>query len=900
MRKPPHIIFAVVILMIIIQNASASASTSESQRAPQATAATAQDNASPPQQSSPKDDEDKSRQRGGDNEEKKFGPPNGIEIGEPKLFDDRALSSMLQAIEENLARLSFFDQTTLASALGRFQGASSSQSSVGLNIAGAPLPQVATTIGGTGEESVSAAPTGTTTTSKTTSSESTTTTQEKQSPNIPQAGTQSAVFTFTPPFGIPAQDLLTEQENLTYQINNLRLLLGRALSDRIFSTDLKTTEGTAPFSSVRPQAVIGFQVSIDPHLRFRNSVADVRIRLKTITPATPPAQQGGGDASDSDLPKHLSCLSPEDRIAIFPPATNDPTSKQNSSSTLQAPSLVSLMPQSKTYNVATIRKSTKSLGLGTVSKILNVGIGASQANETLYLVKDIDTVALGGTSKESELSFGWQFRPVFDRRSIDPGVRQVFAVLALPNSALTDFVGKFEIETCWRRFDRAAFNRKAGMVGDPVPYSCNRIEDLEIIIPRASILEENLRPKVTALHWDDAGGGNILVRVDGEGFIPGTGVIIGDTTLQQGAGLTFQGESKLRFISSAARLSSVGTPLLVGRYGDPKALLKPGFINPLAAKDPSYGLDITHINYLIEDASNTRVQIFLTSRSGKTPKLSRPIAVIGSRVFGLSDSPFRTQLAQICKRGKETLVLSIDGRSLEPKGSDECTRSGTILDTRMLDLIAPRQLLSEAKKIVVKDLFLGSCYEDDDFIGLAERFSATKVDILSSDETGTEIAISGRNFLDDLTVRANGRNFSREQGNLTILSTTLAHLKLTAQEFKGLQRIIVNQANGEPFVLEIKTPPAPSPKPVVNQASIPQVLTGDITTIRIKGANFTSIASVRFIGDQKLDFVSDEGGETLDIQLTEAVTRLAGEKELTFVLKDGKTTPFKLNVASRP
>jgi hypothetical protein len=160
-------------------------------------------------------------------------------------------------------------------------------------------------------------------------------TQPGLAPPIAAAPAQTSLYTYAPTFGISAQDLLTEQTALFYQITNLRLLLDRSLTDRLTFTPTESGSKT----SARDQIVIGFQMTIDA--AHKDAVAESEV---TIT---------GTDVS-----------------------------------------LVSLLPMDKTYNVASVTKSSKSVDVGAVVQLIGVGAAVGKTQESIYLIKDADTVSL--------------------------------------------------------------------------------------------------------------------------------------------------------------------------------------------------------------------------------------------------------------------------------------------------------------------------------------------------------------------------------------------------------------------------------------------------------------------------------------------------------------------------
>jgi hypothetical protein len=74
-------------------------------------------------------------------------------------------------------------------------------------------------------------------------------------------------------------------------------------------------------------------------------------------------------------------------------------------------SLVSLLPRDKTYNVASVTKDSKAIDMGAVVQFIGVGASASKTQESVYLVKDTDTVALERSSQINSAKFAWQFSP---------------------------------------------------------------------------------------------------------------------------------------------------------------------------------------------------------------------------------------------------------------------------------------------------------------------------------------------------------------------------------------------------------------------------------------------------------------------------------------------------------
>jgi hypothetical protein len=145
---------------------------------------------------------------------------NGIVADTPKVFDDRSLILMMDQLSATLSQMSALDQTKVLQGIGALQGAQQSDAARAFSISTLPLPAMQTT--------------------------------EQFSTNLNQLILQQRVVSngvFSPSvpttLGSPlpgfsqstysgsAQDVLTEEMNLSYQILNLRLLLERSMSDRI-------------------------------------------------------------------------------------------------------------------------------------------------------------------------------------------------------------------------------------------------------------------------------------------------------------------------------------------------------------------------------------------------------------------------------------------------------------------------------------------------------------------------------------------------------------------------------------------------------------------------------------------------------------------------------------------
>ena len=454
--------------------------------------------------------------------------PNGISVGQPKIYDNRTLTIMLESLGQTLQGMqSFVNPTTLAAALANLQGTRTTENLASVSVEGLPIPSLKTTTNTkTGNVSAAGEPLPDTKEVETIKERAAFT------PTSPTLADAPALTGFSPQFGASAGDLLNDQINLTYQIFNLRMILERSLSDRLIEKD------------PRLQAVLGFNVTIDPPRTAVDSVAVVEIALK----------------STSDKPV----------------------------------SLVAMMPQEKTYNAATLSTKARQFGGTAVASAFEFGVNTRRRRQTFYLYRDNDTVAYErmkpDTNEPKELVFGWTFRPVLGRRAVSPGLRQMLAVVALPAKDLcikNDCSGETlqaSIRTYWKRYDadtltsfeqqdanRATRFKYATTLGLTRPeifqtrYT-NRTSYDDVVVKPTAEFDSNLGPVVTNVTWKPVGPKSALVSAAGKNFFTGTQLILGDKRYTAGDGLILKSNNAFELVTTIDALSS-GPGMISGRYG---------------------------------------------------------------------------------------------------------------------------------------------------------------------------------------------------------------------------------------------------------------------------------------------------------------------------------------------
>jgi len=317
-----------------------------------------------------------------------------------------------------------------------------------------------------------------------------------------------ASYTLPSSFSPSAVDVLNEEMQAANQVINYQLLLGGSLTDQF------DPGGESP----RRRTTLGFDVniSVPPGYKYQNAVAEVEVSVCA--------------------PKYVD--------------EKDST----------GPQIMTLLPQSKTYNVASLVSNTASISGGIVAGVVNFGGGFLRGHQTYYLVQAQDTIALerpprggcGEGSKWLPKTFAWQFRPVLGQKVVQDGPRQTFAQISFPgpiNSFLLCPI-TVSIRTLWRHYDT-----KTGRVGEMIDQKA--VNEY----PPAAPGVYDIPPAPRLVEGEDNGDGTVTVISSGA-FRQGTRVRIGgvvqDTTSPIG-GTPPNFEQNLRYVRFTASALSVAT-----------------------------------------------------------------------------------------------------------------------------------------------------------------------------------------------------------------------------------------------------------------------------------------------------------------------------------------------------
>jgi hypothetical protein len=457
---------------------------------------------------------------------------NGIHVGQPKVYDSRELTLMLDNLSRQLQGTNFINPGNLASALGNIQGYQNSDFSASLFANGAVGPGAAGVFAGTATAAAATTSTNPTTpptvtinvgsaSPTATPATSTAATLGPQAPGLPTLQTPP---TYTPTFGSNGSDLLSDEVNLTYQVYNLSMLLDRSLTDRVYHHDS------------RLEAVMGFDIDLEPDENARDAAAvvEVEITMKGCDSLSDPAECAAGEK----------------------------------------PGLFALMPEEGSHNAATLSQSAVGFGGAVAAAVFSAGVSAQKRNQVFYLYRDMDTVSFqrpGSTA--NSVDFGWQFRPVLGRHSIESGIRHLMVVIGLPAKDVQSKMPTLDVKvtTKWERYyPKHQTTSDAGYFWRDLPKD-GGIAYPDVAVPTSLQTQNDLGAWISKVDWIPTDPANGVAVVSGKNFFPGTTVQLGPKSYQSAKdGLILKSDKELEISVPLAIAVSGG--VLSGRYGKAVAL----------------------------------------------------------------------------------------------------------------------------------------------------------------------------------------------------------------------------------------------------------------------------------------------------------------------------------------
>jgi hypothetical protein len=714
---------------------------------------------------------------------------NGIAVGSPKVFDNRSLALMLEQLDRSLERLNAIDEAKILAQLGLLQGQQSSSINRSFSISTLPIPSLDLT-----EKKD--------TNSNELQMGQRVTKAAEYTPKAPDLGTIQYPSPFDAKMGLAAQDVLSEQINLTYQIVNLRMLLERSITDRHYS------DGT------RAHAVLGFQVSLDPMRQHKGKAAFVEIEL--------------------------------------------------SSKGKKRPSLVSLMPQAKTYNVASISQKSTSFSGSAVVKIVSLGYSQKNGSQTYFIHKDADTLAFErppGDSSDS-LRFGWEFRPVLNLNSVEGGIRQLFAVVALDEPGDAEPQLDVKIHTYWASYD------KKNAVVSSNPSDLKTINISDFTIPAADKIQKDLAPKVHRVDFILTGKDSSLLNVHGDNFFNGTSVIVANRVISSGdPSLMIKSDQLLQVAVKPSEVAE-GQMVLAGRYGSSVDILDHHVLTNSVLRPDRFELSVEF------DSPATAI----------VPSFEAILEVRG-------------ELNSTANLRGHPVIISVGTNTFVRSGSDWYTSYEKGTTNRLPGLRTRLQMplgFTELNPVVSATIpFLGSDFQQSKQIFLPQ--SAERVVILKENDVEQEWGIIGKGF-DGVTNHLRTSviaDSSYDLASLTFHDPTLIRFRIKRASIPAVKNVVVTLGDNPPILLP--PPKQNSPKGSIGKTLTPNPKVGTAPSVEFAGQQLSKIIKVSFDGSVLPFWVSPDG-DKVTVFLNRKVTEKPGEVALVVEFPENTLQVASFNV----
>jgi hypothetical protein len=479
---------------------------------------------------------------------------------------------------------------------------------------------------------------------------------------------------------------------------------------------------------------------------------------------------------------------------------------------------------------------------------------------------------------EESTSFVWQFRPVLGQKTVSPGVRKVFALIAIPKELMKNgnWIGSFQAVTRWKPLT------KNGIVKNKHGWFLSKVEGLKgngvnklytacggtLFIPSSNKVDLALLPKFTKAKWIDNGNGQITVITEGRNFSKGTQVMSGESVFDQTKNnLSVMGEQRLTFTSSAKNIAKF-SPVVINRYGMTK------LNNVLQTKNPYLTLEKENVQFDSKGTQNTLVKITLKPKPSTTPltaseidifnndNFTPPIVEIGDSIFGLSDAPFLTKISTV--------------------------------DKTTISFVVPNTLLKKNSEIIIRELLnndsrISIDYEDKK-TAIPTPFSVKSVQKMADDDSGSnfaKLAIFGSG-LDGKTsvVAGTTQNCSSSE----VKSSGLCLLTIP----KSTKKVIISHEENDPIVIDLSQP-NPFPEATVIGSPLEPINKGDSKTINLKMTNISSLKSI-FFENIELTYKPADDKNSINLFIPQALSNTSGEKEITLVMKDDKRVGYRITI----
>jgi hypothetical protein len=569
-------------------------------------------------------------------------------------------------------------------------------------------------------------------------------------------------------------------------------------------------------------------------------------------------------------------------------------------------SIVNLLPESRSYNVATTTTNTKQFGVGVSFEAISAGFAATKSKSALFLAKDSDVVAMqysnpsADTDKDSKspwisrlryklpvddscpttskdswdkangdgtngydqagaLVFGWQFRPVLDRPNVEHIQGLYFAQIALDEKG--DAPAVF-VETRWRAYDR-----KSGVVGLVYKESCSWRR-----LSNATPL--NYDPDLWNVQTVDAGSGNLRVTANGIFADPNLQIRLGNTLLAPDR-ISSDGKTLELFLPATDLLRASEFQLIGTDTQRPLTIPLATASRSDAAKKLKCTLETVTATAVPFADGSAQVTMHLKFGADRSKDSQQPIILLGSTVYGLQDHPF---LDHKFDKGKEGVLAFSTTLS--------AIRTSPSLLVKDIDWSETSQVVPIKLDPTFKS------FEPVAAPGAPAKYTAGLYRLTGTGFTYTNIVACGTAPCLSVLDSKDG-NRTPVAGTLTILNDTTALYKLP-KDLDGTAILSwVRDSLTSEWVMSTKDTVTPEKKIAANTS----LKKGDIRTVTFTGKDFTTVQTVTF-GDAAIKVLKKSDTE-LTVFVIDKVTETEGSKELIATLADNSTIVLPLEVSSR-
>jgi hypothetical protein len=724
---------------------------------------------------------------------------NGIFVGDPKVYDDRSLQTLLSNLRGRLAQISGLDQNTLVGRVGSLQGASARQLGFSMQGSGMPLPGSTTKSSQSGLETQVTSPAVTPT-----------------SPALPTAPSFSPSSTFSQ----SALNTLNEQMQLNYEIINLQMLLEGSLNDQYM-------RGT---NARKRHVTLGFPISITaPSKDYKDAVAEVEITVCN--------------------------LSGED--SIEPP--------------LEPPSLMTVLPREKTYNVATVSNKLSSLGASAVvADVFSLGATFLWGHSTYYIVQDQDTIAIQRSESSGCVTFVWQFRPVLGEKAVRQGLRQTFAQISFPPRISGKKVqmvereleepiniGKVKVATKWRKYDR-----KTGIVGAEIAKA--KLAGSPVSSHNSCIANFDKSPPDPAIKTMDNYDGTTTVTARSN-YKSRTRVRVGSLFLDESAPgfqhtpeyIRFTVPNQLLALNDAKIVSPSGLeisldywwPGVSEKMTDKETYLTVVGVNLVEVFVPKASLEVPPGEW-----SKEVIEGVLKGNGGEGP--FPLIVTIGSKAFGLGDAPFKSETEDY------------------------------------ISFLVSKDFIRNQRTLTVKRLLLGEQFMHP--YKIPDLFDVSGVTVLSTNANGgyTGFALLGTGLDESIKiVYPEGVELKRQDKSLA--RGNMLFFRLSKEQLSGLKQLVVQRGDDPPILVAIPDSKPSEKKTTLSDHDPIEVATG--VAYKISGPKAESIDAIQYL-DKKLPFTLSLNKESITLKLPDDMTGSPGIRWLSIIYSDKSTERYKVEV----